>query len=93
MPASWDWVLLDSLSFVNNLSLSLKTDDPMNIALRRIFTEVTGKMMRYSGCSHGLHLLSNTSYQPNGEHAAFEVDHLYIDEKTRSYLSSALGKR
>ncbi len=87
------WVLLDALQFVNNLSLSLRVDDPLNITLRRIFSEITGKMMRYSGCSHGLHLLSNAVLNEAGQVSVFEIHYLDIDESACGYLDSALEQR
>lgn len=93
MPGHGDWVLLDAVQFVNNLFLSLKNDDPLLVTMRRIFTEVLGKMMRYAGCTHGIHLLSNRLNDPNNKLAALEIDHLYVDPSTTVYTTSALMNR
>ena len=82
------WVLLDCLEFSKNLFISLRADDPLEMILRRIFTEVLGKLLFYSGATHGLHLLGNAidNYQ-------FEMDHLYVDPTMRHYFDQALLAR
>lgn len=93
MTSGGQWVLLDSLQFVNNISLSLKVDTPLSLVLRRLFTAILGKMMRYASCSHGLHLLSNTVSCQGEQVGVFEIHHLYVDEGTQTYLDSALEQR
>jgi class 3 adenylate cyclase len=82
------WVLLDCLEFSKNLFISLRADDPLEMILRRIFAEVLGKLLFYSGATHGLHLLGNAIdfYQ-------FEMDHLYVDPTMRHYFDQALLAR
>jgi class 3 adenylate cyclase len=83
------WVLTDTLQFVNNLFLSLNADEPLNILLPRVFTEVIGKMLYYANCTHGLHLFANTPF--SGE--VLEAHYLYIDQDTSTYLTAALKHR
>jgi class 3 adenylate cyclase len=87
------WTLIDSLQFINNLSLSLPVDEQLNIVIRRLFTEISGKLMLYSGCNQALHILSNAISDEVGELSGFELSALKVDENARSYLDLALEAR
>ncbi len=91
--AEGHWILLDALQFVNNLFLCVRPDEPLPVALRHIFTEVMGKLMMYSGATHGLHILCNTVPGPDASIGIFEIDHLYVDKSVARYLKCALEGR
>jgi hypothetical protein len=93
MATEGDWIYSDCLQFVDNLFLSLKTDEPLGTSLCRIFTQVIGKMMRYTNCSQGIHLLSNTIYGLDRQLAILEMHHLYVDQNAKDYLVVAIESR
>lgn len=91
-----NWIYLDSLQFVNNLFLSLNSDEPLNSLLRRLFTAIIGKLLVYTDCMQGLHILSNTVVKNDGSISFFEISSLYIDksnEKISNYINSEITKR
>src|ERR1700752_1800024 len=90
MAKNGSWVLLDSLQFVNHLFVSMGRDEPLETFLRRIFAAVVGKMMRYASCSEGLHLFSNAILDKESNLLALELDHLYLDTRTKRYVTFAL---
>ena len=93
MPPTRDWVLLDSLQFVNNFFVTLKFDDPLDVTVRRMFTDVVGKLAQYSGCSHGMHLLSNVLNAAPDTPTLIEMDHIYVEAIEHEYLGESLSCR
>lgn len=87
------WILLDALQFVNNLFLSIRPDEPLPLALRHSFAEMIGKLMMYSGATHGLHILCNVVPGADGSIGVFEMDHLYVNKAVGRYLKCALEER
>jgi class 3 adenylate cyclase len=87
--ASADWILLDVLQFVNNIYIgmsSVRADDPLDLSVPHIFSEVVSKLAFYAHCSNGLHLLERARYGSDNLTTSLEVRHLYIDRSTKLRL-------
>ncbi|MGD8453246.1 MAG: adenylate/guanylate cyclase domain-containing protein [Phycisphaerae bacterium] len=96
MPNNWnrEWLEFECLQFVNNLFMSLEHDERVDYSLRRIFTEITGKLLFFAECTHGMHLLAKADCRDSaGTVRGLEMSWLHVDERTRAYLSGALRAR
>ncbi len=84
-PQPMSWVPHDKEQSIIDLFLSLKTDEPLPVSLRKVFCSVTSKLMFYTGCDHGMHMLGNAILTEGHLHK-LELDHLYIDPATADRL-------
>lgn len=93
MTSKGEWILIDTLQFIDNVFASLATDEPLHITYRRLFSAVVGKLKIYARCSHGLHLMGNIMFGRDGESNTAETDHIYLDPDSEWYLGQALMTR
>ncbi|MCP4676336.1 MAG: adenylate/guanylate cyclase domain-containing protein [Deltaproteobacteria bacterium] len=85
MSGPGHWITLDSLVFLNKLYLSVGDDEPLGFVLRRIFTGILGKLMFYSRCDRGLHLMIDAK-----DPARIKITHLLLAGQPSS-ISKSIG--
>lgn len=87
------WAVIDCQQFVVNFFQSQQIDDPLNLVLRKVFTEMISKLMFYSGCTSGVHIFSNTLFSEKGKLGVFEIDWLPVSTRNAKYVIEALIAR
>src|ERR1043166_579123 len=92
-PAKGSWISADCQQFVINFFLAAKIDDPLEVLLRRTYTEIIGKLLFYSGFTTGMHVLANCISSESGEPAILELDYLCIAKRDSDYITNALKAR
>ncbi len=85
------WIHLDADRFVNNVFLSIRNGDRMQLVIRRLFAEVLGKLRLYAHCEFGVHFVAENLEDAGG----LRMHHLFIgpDDGQRFLIRALQGRR
>jgi class 3 adenylate cyclase len=87
------WIFPDCQQFITHLFLSQHVDEPLTLLQRKVFTEVCGKLLRYSICTHALHVFCNAFDASDHDCPRLEFDVLHVGPAHEAYVKRALIAR